>query len=261
MASQSSNSTINCEVVVVGSGNAGFSAAISAAQSGAGRVVLIDKCPEEWAGGNSHFTAGAFRTVHTGLPDILPLVNNVDSATASTIDLEPYSRDDFLSDLSRMTEGRHEPELGRTLVEESNDVVKWLARNGVRFQLAFNRQAYKIDGRFKFWGGMCLKTEDGGEGLINDHQRVAKRLGVKVLYETAATCLHLDPKNGAFESLLASDREGKSLLINAKAVILAGKRLMILSKSLTNIFELRDLIFNCKSSWLKKLLLFELSLL
>jgi len=253
MASQSSNSTINCEVVVVGSGNAGFSAAISAAQSGAGRVILIDKCPEEWAGGNSHFTAGAFRTVHTGLPDILPLVNNVDSATASIIDLEPYSRDDFLSDLSRMTEGRHEPELGQTLVEESNDVVKWLARNGVRFQLAFNRQAYKIDGRFKFWGGMCLKTEDGGEGLIKDHQRVAKRLGVKVLYETAATSLRLDPKNGAFESLLASDQEGQSLLINAKAIILAGKRIMTLSKSLTSIFELRDLVFSYKASWLRSL--------
>jgi succinate dehydrogenase/fumarate reductase flavoprotein subunit len=247
MASPSSNSTIHCEVVVIGGGNAGFSAAISAAQSGAGRVVLIDKCPEEWAGGNSHFTAGAFRTVHTGLPDILPLVNNVDSATASIIDLVPYSQDDFLSDLSRMTEGRHDFELGRTLVDESNDVVKWLARNGVRFQLAFNRQAYKIDGRFKFWGGMCLKTEEGGEGLIKDHQRVAKRLGVAVFYETAATSLRLDPKNGAFESLLASGRDGKSLLINAKAVILAGKSPTV-SYPFSNIFEFFSSVFSYKDS-------------
>jgi len=35
-----------CEVLVVGSGNAGFSAAVSASQSGAKRVVVIDSCPE-----------------------------------------------------------------------------------------------------------------------------------------------------------------------------------------------------------------------
>lgn len=42
-----------CDVLVVGGGNAGFSAAVAAKQGGAGRVVLIDKCPKEWAGGNS----------------------------------------------------------------------------------------------------------------------------------------------------------------------------------------------------------------
>lgn len=63
--------TLDCDVVVVGGGNAGFSAAVSAAQAQAGRIVLIDKCPPKWAGGNSHFTAGAFRVSHGGLPDIL----------------------------------------------------------------------------------------------------------------------------------------------------------------------------------------------
>ena len=223
MTSPSSNTTIDCDVVVVGGGNAGFCAAISAAQSGAGKVILIDKCPEEWAGGNSYFTAGAFRTVHHGLEDILPIVNNVDSATANIIDLAPYTRDDFLGDLSRVTHGRFDPELGKELIDESNESLKWLARNGVRLQLSFNRQAYKIDGRFKFWGGMCLKTEDGGKGLIFDHQRAAKRVGVTVLYSTAAKNIFLDTKSGAFRSLLATDKDGNSLLINAKAVILAGK--------------------------------------
>lgn len=155
------------------------------------------------------------------MKDIIPLVNNVDTGTTNIIDLAPYTRDDFLADLSRITHGRFEPELGKTLIEESNDTVKWLARNGVRFQLSFNRQAYKIDGRFKFWGGMCLKTEDGGKGLILDHQRAAKKHGVTVLYSTAAKNILLDSRTGAFESLLASDKDGNSLLINAKAVILA----------------------------------------
>jgi len=133
-------STISCDVIVVGGGNAGFSAAVAAAQSKAGKVILIDKCPEEWAGGNSHFTAGAFRTVHGGLDDLLPLITNVDTETAKIIDLEPYTKDDFLGDMARITHGRYDPDLGGALVGESNETVKWLAKNGLGFQLAFNRQ-------------------------------------------------------------------------------------------------------------------------
>ncbi|RFU33113.1 hypothetical protein B7463_g3227, partial [Scytalidium lignicola] len=213
-------STIECDVVVVGSGNAGFSAAVSAAQSGARRVLLVEKSPEEWAGGNSFFTAGAMRTVHSGLQDLLPLVNNVDAATAQLIDLAPYTREDFLSDMDRVTHGRYHRELGRTLVEESNNTVKWLARNGVRFQLSFNRQAYKVDGRFKFWGGLTLKTEDGGRGLIEDHKNAARRHGVTIFYQTAAEKLILDEQTGTFKSLLA-DRAGNKIMIHAKAIILA----------------------------------------
>ena len=133
-------SSISCDVLVVGGGNAGFSAAVSAAQSGAGKVILIDKCPEDWAGGNSHFTAGAFRTVHNGLQDLLPIITNVDAQTAELIDLEPYTQDNFLGDMERVTHGRFDAELGAALIEESNETVKWLAKNGLGFQLSFNRQ-------------------------------------------------------------------------------------------------------------------------
>lgn len=219
-----------CNVLVVGGGNAGFSAAISAAENlatatettaGKPRVLLIDKCPPTWAGGNSYFTAGAMRCAHAGLADVLPLVNNVDSHLALKIDLDPYTEQDFLSDLHRVTEGRYHRDLGRTLVEDSNDTVKWLARHGVRFQLSFNRQAYKIGDRHKFWGGMCLKTQDGGKGLIEDHQAAAARLGVTVLYETAAQKIVTDPVTGGFQSLEAVGKGGSSSSIRAKAIILA----------------------------------------
>jgi succinate dehydrogenase/fumarate reductase flavoprotein subunit len=133
-------SSIGCDVVVIGGGNAGFCAAVSAAQSKAGKVILIDKCPKAWAGGNSYFTAGAFRAVHAGLEDVLPLVSNVDEETAKMIELEPYTVIDFLNDMSRITHGKYDKELGRVLVEESNGAVKWLAENGLQFELSFNRQ-------------------------------------------------------------------------------------------------------------------------
>lgn len=47
------------DVVVVGGGNAGYSAAISAKQAGASKVLLIEKSTADaYPGGNSYFTAG-----------------------------------------------------------------------------------------------------------------------------------------------------------------------------------------------------------
>ena len=210
----------SCDVLVVGGGNAGFSAAVSAVQNGAKDVVVIDKCPEDWAGGNSYFTAGAMRTVHNGLDDLIQVVNNVDSDLATKIDLEPYTKEDFRADMDRICLGRSDPRLSELLINESNDAVKWLARNGIRYQLSFNRQAFLVDGRYKFWGGLHLKTEDGGKGLIEDHKRAAQRHGVKVFFSTPATGLHKDARTGAVNAV-SVEYDGQPKMIKARAVILA----------------------------------------
>ncbi|KAM0271622.1 hypothetical protein ACHAQH_009049, partial [Verticillium albo-atrum] len=152
---------IDCDVLVIGSGNAGFSAAVSAAESGAAGVVLIDTCPEEWAGGNTYFTAGAYRTAHGGLEDVLPLVNNVSPEQAAKIELAPYLEKDFADDIERVCSGRSDPELARVLVQESNSTIKWLAGNGIRFQLSFNRQADPSTGH-----SVVMVKKDGKEEAI-----------------------------------------------------------------------------------------------
>lgn len=209
-----------CDVLIAGSGNAGFSAAISAVQAGAKRVVLIEKSPEHWAGGNSYFTAGAFRTVHSGLDDLLPIVNNVDVEAARTIDMAPYRSEDFSADMARMTAGRTDPRLSKILVQDSNSTVKWLASNGIRFQLSFNRQAYKVDGRYKFWGGMSLKSENGGKGLIQDHLAVAGRHGITVIYSTPLKGVVTDPETGAVAAAVV-EHSGIRSAIKTKAIVLA----------------------------------------
>ena len=166
------------DVIVVGSGNAGFSAAVSSKENGAKDVLLIDKCPKEWAGGNTAFTAGAYRTAFYGLNDVLPIVENVDAETAKKIDMDPYTEEDFWNDLMRVTNGKANPKLGRVMVNESRETIKWLAKNGIRFVLSFNRQAYNVDGRFKFWGGMVLAVHNGGKGLIEQHTAAAQKAGV-----------------------------------------------------------------------------------
>lgn len=186
----STRHTEHYDVVVVGSGNAGFSAASAAKEiSSDVRVLLLEKSPESWAGGNSTFTAGAYRTVFHGLDDVLPLVGNVTEAMKGKIDMTPYTEDDFMNDLMRVTSGRSDPVLAKVLVCESRETTKWLARNGVQFQLSFNRQAYEIDGRFKFWGGMVLSVVDGGKGLTRNHQENARGKDVEVRYESPVVAL------------------------------------------------------------------------
>lgn len=209
------------DVVVVGSGNAGFSAAASAIENGAARVILLEKAPEAWAGGNTTFTAGAYRTVFNGLQDVLPLVDNAPPAVADKVDMQPYSPDDFWGDLMRVTNGRCDPELGRSLVGESRETTKWLHRNGVQFQLSFNRQAYEIGGRYKFWGGMVLMVKDGGKGLTRNHQENARWKGVEVRYENPVVKILADA-NGAVKGVRVQKKDWSTYDIYAKGgVVLA----------------------------------------
>lgn len=210
----------HCDVLVVGGGNAGFSSAVAAVQAGAKNVVLIDKCPPDWSGGNSFFTAGAMRAVHSGLSDLLPLVNNVDDELAKIIDLDPYTKEDFSRDMQRICLGRSHPQLSKILVDDSNSAIKWLAKNGIRYQLSLNRQAFLVNGRHKFWGGMALKTQDGGKGLIEDHTAAAQKRGVRVFYSTPATSLHHETSTGAVTAVSVS-HQGRPHTISATAVILA----------------------------------------
>jgi hypothetical protein len=52
--------------------------------------------------------------------------------------------------------GRADPALTKVLVEGSRETIQWLADNGAPFILSFNRQAYEVDGKFKFFGGVVL---------------------------------------------------------------------------------------------------------
>ena len=58
-----------------------------------------------------------------------------------------------------MTKGRADPALAKILVDNSREAVQWLMDNGARFVLSFNRQAFHVDGKHKYWGGMVLNMD------------------------------------------------------------------------------------------------------
>jgi tricarballylate dehydrogenase len=175
------------DVIVVGGGNAGFSAAHAAALRGR-RVVVLEKAPADDAGGNSYFTAGATRINHDGLPDLLDLVEP-DDRVANT-EVPPYPPAEYAADITKLSGGRNDPDLTAVLVNEAQSAVRWLRGLGLRYRLMYERQAYvRADGTHVFFGGVHIGNVGGGEGLIADHLAVARHLHVDVRYSVRATDL------------------------------------------------------------------------
>ena len=206
----------DADVIVVGGGNAGFSAAHAAAERGRS-VIVLERGEGDTAGGNSFFTAGATRIAHDGLEELAEFVEPDDRHAVSTV--PPYSSAEYLSDLERVTEGRNDPDLSRVLVTEAQPTLRWLAGLGLRYRLMYERQAYdRADGSYLFWGGLHVGNVGGGEGLIADHTAVAKRLGEDVRYGHRATELIVE--GGRIVGVVA-EHEGQRIELRAESVVLA----------------------------------------
>ncbi|SDO62251.1 FAD-dependent tricarballylate dehydrogenase TcuA [Geodermatophilus sp. DSM 45219] len=210
--------TDGVDVVVVGGGNAGFSAALAAADRGR-RVVLLEKGEREQAGGNSYYTAGAFRIAHDGLDSVVDLLD--DDERLATTDLPSYPADDYLADMAKVTEGRNDPQLTAAIVEDSLDTLRWLHGHGLRFRLMYERQAYQDDtsGRFVFWGGLAVGSTGGGKGLIAQHTAAAEAAGVEVRYGVRAHDLLVE--EGRVRGVSWSDVQGVRGELRAESVVLA----------------------------------------
>ena len=141
------------KVIVVGAGNAGLCAALAAREQGA-NVLVLECAPEAERGGNSRFTAGAIRVAYEGVEELRALMPDLSDEEVNTTDFVQYTREQFFDDIARVTEYRANPDLVELLVGRSMDTLLWMREKGVRFAPIYGRQAFKVDGRFKFWG--CL---------------------------------------------------------------------------------------------------------
>ena len=205
------------DVIVVGGGNAAFCAALAARERGAS-VVMLEAAPEDEAGGNSRFTAGAMRVAYDGVEDILKLVPDLSETEIETTDFGSYTRDQFFDDMARVTQYRSDPELVDRLVTGSLDTLIWMREKGVRFVPIYGRQAFKIDGKFKFWGGLTVETVGGGPGLIDMWTGIAKREGIDVLYEHRVLDLLRDDDR---VSGVKVRRDGETVEFSGGTVVLA----------------------------------------
>ncbi|MEO7017469.1 MAG: FAD-dependent tricarballylate dehydrogenase TcuA [Leifsonia sp.] len=215
--SQKTNQLNEADVIVVGGGNAGFSAAHAAAERGR-KVLLLEKAPEELFGGNSYYTAGATRIAHEGLQDLMGFVEPDDRHPDTEV--PPYSASDYTRDLDRVTGGRNDPRLTEALVTEAAPGLRWLQSLGLRYRLLYERQAYKRpDGSYLFWGGLHVGNVDGGKGLMRDHRMVAQKLGTAIRYQSDV--FELLTEAGRVTGVKVRHPDGAEQEVRADSVILA----------------------------------------
>jgi tricarballylate dehydrogenase len=206
------------DVVVVGAGNAGLSAALAAAEHGK-KVLVLERAPERLRGGNSYFTGGLMRVPYSGIADIKQLIPDLTDQEEQSIEIGTYTADDFYEDIMRLGDYRCDAELVNCLVSEAFATLKWQREKGVRFTLQFGRQAFKVGGRYHFWGGAIIGTVGGGVGLIDRLFESAQKAGVAVWYNARADRLLTDDAGRV--TGVRVKREGMYHMVKATRVVLA----------------------------------------
>lgn len=205
-------------VIVIGCGNAALCAAISAKENGAD-VLVLERAPKKLRGGNSTFTAGAMRVAYDDADALTELMPDLTEEELSSTDFGSYPEDQFFDDISRVTEHRADPDLADVLVKESMPTLRWMREHGVGFLPIYGRQAFKVDGKFTFWGGLTVEARGGGPGLVDALVAEAERVGIEIRYETEA--IGLIRGDHGVEAVRVRDADGHVEVLEARAVVLA----------------------------------------
>lgn len=207
----------SADVIVVGAGNAATSAALTVHEQGA-KAVMLESAHFDARGGNSHYTGGAYRFAHNGIEDLLKISPDISDEERESIDFGTYTEDQYFDDMARMSQYRADPDMIEILVRSSFDAALWMREQGVRFQPSLGRQAFKVDGKFRFWGGLTLQIWGGGPQLVATLHAKAEKSGIPVLYETPAVALLHDA--GGVHGVRVN-HQGQSYDLKAKSVVLA----------------------------------------
>lgn len=239
------DSTVDADVVVVGAGGAGMTAAITAAGEGKSVVILES---QSMVGGNSVRATGGMNAAKTvyqdenefgesaGVEKTLKTAaekyadNETITALAKTVSEQwaayqanptGYFDSVELMELDTMIGGKgiNDPELVETLCANSADAIDWLDEHGITLHnvSSFGGASVKRIHRPVNAEG---KTVSVGSYMIPLLQENCEKAGVKMMLDTTATEILTDA-NGAAVGVKATGASGETVTVNAKAVVLA----------------------------------------
>jgi tricarballylate dehydrogenase len=211
------------DVIVVGAGNAALAASVSAREHGARRVLVLEKAPEEMRGGNTHWSGGLLRIAYDSVADLEPLVPDAEQTLPGfTAGVEPYTEDDFRSDLMRVTGGRSDPELAGILIGNSYDTVRWMHDHaGIPMEPAFSLGGVRVGNVIKWPKGAVIRATHEGVGLSRSWFACAEREGVEVRYGSAATALRQDD-TGRVIGVQVKGEDGTESITTGAVVLACG---------------------------------------
>ena len=181
------------DVLVVGGGNAGLAAALSAREGGA-KVLLLEAAPQWFRAGNSRHTRD-LRCMHDAPTKVMS---------------GAYTEDEFYKDVVSVTNGKTDEHLARMTIRASTECTEWMSLYGVRFQKALGGTLQLGRTNAFFLGG--------GKAMMNAYYDSAARVGIHVVYNAEVVALSVT--NGEFQSVTVLI-DGQSNTVSAKAVVVA----------------------------------------
>ena len=236
---------IDTDIVVVGAGGAGMTAAIAAANEGKSVVILES---QSMVGGNSVRATGGLNAAKTPAQDenefneAAGVEKTLESAASDYADNETitalaktvseqwaayqanpvgYFDSVELMELDTMIGGKgiNDPALVETLCSNSADAIVWLSEQGIDLPSvsSFGGASVKRIHRPLDDEGKVVSV---GSYMIPRLESKCKELGVEVMLNTTATKILTDA-NGAAVGIEATGKNGQTVTVNAKAVILA----------------------------------------
>ena len=234
----------DADVVVIGAGGAGMTAAMTAADAGQ-KVVILES--QAMVGGNSARATGGMNAAKTvyqdenefdqaaGVEKTLATAaekyadNETITALAKTVSEQwaayqanptGYFDSVELMELDTMVGGKgiNDPELVKTLCEGTADAIDWLDENGITLH------------NVSSFGGASVKrihrpvNEEGkvvsvGAYMIPLLQENCEKRGIDIVLNTTVDTILTDA-NGAAVGVSGTDKDGNTVVVNAKSVIL-----------------------------------------
>ena len=185
------------DVVVIGAGGAGMTAALQAAEDGAKHVVLLEKLPI--VGGNTNRATGGLNAAETKAQKAAGIEDSVQT---------------MIDDTMKGGKELNNPELVKTLADKSSETVDWLGEHGVdltdvgTLAGATNKRAHRPVGG----------TAVGPEYVSKLKIAVDNNSAIDLRLENSATDILIDA-NGAISGVNVADSNG-TYTINTKAVVI-----------------------------------------
>ena len=232
------------DVVVVGAGGAGMSAAITAADAGKS-VVIVESQP--MVGGNTVRATGGMNAAKTdrqdsnefaetaGLEKTLASIETTWADNAAIVELantvkaqwEEYQKNPTgyfdskeLMQLDTLIGGKgiNDVTLVKTMVEGTESGIEWLSSIGADLTSvgSFGGASVKRIHRPVNAEG---KTVSVGSYIVPILEKNVTDRGIEILFETTATEIRME--NGAVAGINGVTADGGKVIVNAKAVVLA----------------------------------------
>jgi tricarballylate dehydrogenase len=200
------------EIIVVGCGAAGLSAAVAAQQAGA-RVTVLERAPEDDRGGNTRHTGSWLRmkSVDEVSDDFIDhfAANAGGYLDPSMVHSASTSRESWPPTLRAMSFA--DPEVVATFAEEAPPTLRWLQGLGVRFE--------KLEVPFLTSVQPRMAPHGGGFALVEALATEFEKKGGVIRYNTAAVGL-IQNDDGVVTGVRAVGPGNKPQTFHGKAVIL-----------------------------------------